>query len=66
MPTYVKNAFYEVYNTGADASNAMLDRIYDINREISRKRQEFGMDAYDVSYSGTKTGTGTTDTGDTE
>lgn len=44
----------------------MLDRIYDINREISRKRQEFGMDAYDVSYSGTKTGSGTTDTGDTE
>ncbi len=66
VPTYVKNAFYEVYNTGADASNAMLDRIYDINREISRKRQEFGMDAYDVSYSGTKTGSGTTDTGDTE
>lgn len=46
--------------------NAMLDRIYDINREISRKRQEFGMDAYDVSYSWNQTGTGTTDTGDTE
>ena len=30
----------------------MLDRIYDINREISRKREEFGMDAYKVSYSG--------------
>ena len=55
----------DVYNSGADASNAMLDRIYDINREISRKRQEFGMDAYDISYSGVdytkKTGSETTD-----
>ena len=36
-----------------------------INREISRKRQEFGMDAYDISYSGVdytkKTGSETTD-----
>ena len=65
VPTYVKNAFMDVYNSGADASNAMLDRIYDINREISRKRQEFGMDAYDISYSGVdytkKTGSETTD-----
>ena len=65
VPTYVKNAFMDVYNRGADASNAMLDRIYDINREISRKRQEFGMDAYDISYSGVdytkKTGSETTD-----
>ena len=52
VPTYVKNAFMDVYNQGADASTAMLDRIYDINREISRKRQEFGMDSYDISYSG--------------
>lgn len=52
VPTYVKNAFLDVYNNGKDASNAMLDRIYDINREISRKREEFGMDAYNVSYSG--------------
>ena len=40
----------DVYNNHADPSSAMLDRILDINKEISRKRKEFGFEAYDVSY----------------
>lgn len=48
--TYASNAFMDVYNNHADPSSAMLDRILDINKEISRKRKEFGFEAYDVSY----------------
>lgn len=49
---YVNNAFLDVYNNHADPSSAMLDRILDINKEISRKRVEFEMEAYDISYAG--------------
>jgi len=48
--TFANNAFLDVYNNKADPSNAMLDRILDINKEISRKRKEYGFEAYDVSY----------------
>lgn len=51
VSVYVSNAFLDVYNDGRDASEAILDTILDINKEISRKRKEFGMDAYDISYS---------------
>lgn len=49
---YVANAFNDVYNNKTDPSEAMLDRILDMNKEISRKRKEFKMEAYDVSYQG--------------
>lgn len=49
---YAANAFMDVYNNNTDPSNAMLDRILDINKEISRKRGEFDMEAYEVSYAG--------------
>ncbi len=44
---YVSNAFYDVYNNNTEPSNAMLDRIYDMNKEISRKRNEFKMQSYE-------------------
>ena len=50
VPTYVQFAYLNAYNNGMDPSEAMLDEIIDINKEISRKREEFGLDAYEVSY----------------
>lgn len=43
-------AFNTAYNAGVDPAEAMLDQILDINKEISRKRKEFGLDAYDINY----------------
>ncbi len=48
---YVQFAFLDVYNNSADAVEAMLDNITEINKEISRKRKEFGLDYYEISYS---------------
>jgi len=57
---YVQFAFLDVYNTtvansgsstGADPVEALLSYIVDINKELSRKRKEFGMDYYEISYS---------------
>lgn len=48
----IKNAFYDAYNNMRDPSDALLDRVVDINKEISRKRKEFGLDYYEISYSG--------------
>lgn len=50
LTTYVQFAFLDAYNNGVDPSEAMLDVVLDMNKEISRKRVEFGLDAYDVSY----------------
>ena len=50
VPTYVQFAFLNAYNVGMDPAEAMLDQIIDINKEISRKRGEFGLEAYEVSY----------------
>ena len=50
VSTYVGYAFNDVYNSGTDASTAMLDRILDINKELTRKRKEFDMDVYEISY----------------
>ncbi len=47
---YVANAFNTVYNTNSKPHNAMLDRILEINKEISRKRKEFKLDYYEISY----------------
>ena len=55
VPVYVNNAFLAVRNSNADAVNSMLDRILDINKEISRKRKEFKMDYLPISYSGSYT-----------
>lgn len=46
---YVSNAFMAVYNDHADAVESMLNRIIDINKEISRKRKEFGMEYIEIS-----------------
>lgn len=48
---YVEFAFYDVYNNSTDAVEAMLDNITEINKEISRKRKEFDLDYYEISYS---------------
>ena len=50
VPTYVQFAFLNAYNQGMEPASAMLDEIIDINKEISRKRGEFGLEAYEVSY----------------
>ncbi|MBQ7161358.1 MAG: hypothetical protein IJR90_06600 [Clostridia bacterium] len=50
VPTYVQFAFLNAYNNGMEPSSALLDEIIDINKEISRKRGEFGLEAYEVSY----------------
>jgi len=50
VPTYVQFAFLNAYNLGMDPSEAMLDEVTDINKEISRKRKEFGLEAYEISY----------------
>ncbi|MBE6608615.1 MAG: hypothetical protein E7633_08675 [Ruminococcaceae bacterium] len=47
---YLTFAFNEVYNDGADAEEALLKYIYDINVELTRKRQEFGMAYFEVSF----------------
>ena len=41
---YVDFAFLDVYNDSANATEAMLDYIVDINKEITRKRKEFGFE----------------------
>ena len=46
---YIDFAFMDVYNEGANASDAMLDYVMNINKEISRKRKEFGFEYIDIS-----------------
>lgn len=48
---YVDFAFMDVYNNGANATEAMLDYVTEINKEITRKRKEFGFDYLEISYS---------------
>lgn len=48
---YVDFAFLDVYNNSANPVEAMLDNVTEINKEISRKRKEFGFDYYEISYS---------------
>ncbi len=49
VPTYVNAAFLRSYTYSSDASNELLDRILYINKEISRKRDDFKMDYFDAS-----------------
>ena len=48
---YVDFAFMDVYNNGANATEAMLDYVTEINKEITRKRKEFGYDYLEITYS---------------
>ncbi len=48
---YVQFAFLSVYNDNADPTDSMLSYIVEINKEITRKRQEFDMTYYEISYS---------------
>ncbi len=50
--TFAFNEVYnaELYNAGADAEEELLKYIYDINMELTRKRQEFGMAYFEVSF----------------
>ena len=48
---YVNFAFMDVYNNAADPVESMLDNITEINKEISRKRKEFNLAYYEISYS---------------
>jgi hypothetical protein len=41
---YTEFAFLAAYNDGADPSQALLSYIYTINKEITRKRAEFGLE----------------------
>lgn len=47
---YVDFAFMDVYNKGANATEAMLDYVTEINKEITRKRKEFGFDYIEITY----------------
>jgi hypothetical protein len=40
---YVQFAWLDVYNNGAQPAERMLDAVVDINKELTRKRREFGM-----------------------
>jgi ABC-type glycerol-3-phosphate transport system substrate-binding protein len=47
---YVNFAFLAVYNENADAADSLQSYIIEINKELTRKRQEFGMAYYDISF----------------
>lgn len=47
----VQFAFRNVYNNNEDPVTSMLSYITDINKEISRKREEFNLDYYEITYS---------------
>ena len=49
IANYVNSAFQNVYAKSDDASDQLQDRLVYINREISRKRDDFKMDYYDVA-----------------
>ena len=45
---YVNFAFLDAYNEGADPADALLGHINTINKEITRKRQEFGLETLEL------------------
>lgn len=49
IKNYVNSAFLQAYTYSSDASDELLDRILYINKEISRKRDDFKMDYFDAS-----------------
>ena len=46
LQRYIDFAFLAAYNDGADPADALLSYVNTINKELTRKRQEFGMDVY--------------------
>lgn len=48
---YVNFAFMAVYNDNADAADSLQSYIIEINKELTRKRQEFGMAYFEISFS---------------
>lgn len=53
---YVQFAFYDVYNkdaesTGENAAEALMDYVMQINKELNRKRKEFGLNYIDYTES---------------
>ena len=48
---YVQFAFLDAYNKGENPADAMLGQVTYINKEISRKRKEFGLDYKEITYS---------------
>lgn len=47
---YVQFAFLDAVNNGTNPADAMLSETTYINKEISRKRKEFGLDYYEITY----------------
>ena len=47
---YMKFAFLDAYNNGADPYEAMMSYIPTINDEIKRKRDEFGLKTAESAY----------------
>ncbi len=47
LARYVSFAFLAAYNEGKDASDALNEYVATINKELTRRRQEFGMLTYD-------------------
>ena len=48
LARYVSFAFLAAYNEGKDPADALMDYVNTINKEIIRKRQEFGMDVLEI------------------
>lgn len=44
---YVDFAFNDVYNNGTNPVDALLNYVNQINAELTRKRQEFGLETYE-------------------
>ena len=44
LARYIDFAFLAAYNDGADPADALLNYVNTINKELTRKRTEFGMD----------------------
>ena len=47
LARYIDFAFLAAYNDGADPADALLSYVNTINKELTRKRTEFGMDVYE-------------------
>ena len=47
LSRYISFAFLAAYNEGKDPADALLSYVPTINKEITRKRQEFGMEVYE-------------------
>lgn len=48
LTRYVNFAFLDVYNNNADAATSLLSHVNTINKEINRKRTEFGLEILDI------------------